>query len=166
MNESIESESTNQFHALRGRYPAIWIWSLLTAAVIVLFTASGVGLVAGPLVAPSRGLAGLNLGTIMNFAWLASVLVRGSLVVAFLFLLRFLRNHILPSMFSSHPAIPIATFTTTGAPAGEPPPAEEPATPDDVEGARLLWHAGVAIAVALAIPIITGIFAGLFALAL
>ena len=165
MNESTESEITQHFPSPQGRYPAIWIWSLLMAIVVLLFAASGAGLAAGPLVAPGRGPpGGLNLGAIINFAWLASVVVRGALVVAFLFLLRFLRNHILPSMFPSRPAIPIATGTAAGGPADEPPPAGEPAAPNEVDGSRLLWNAGLSIGVAIAIPVVTGLFAGLFAI--
>jgi hypothetical protein len=172
-----------------GTYATVLIWSLLMAVVVVLFCASGSAATAGPaltigslpwLARPGQSTFGLNSPNLLVFRFLAyfaacSLLaVRAALLVAALYLLRFLRYHLLPPLFAQRlsppanqpvgaPEPPAPSYTLTGAPITESGEAVAPrlfpslgGLPGNSDGASLLWRALACFVVALAVEIATG----------
>jgi hypothetical protein len=169
-------------------YQPIWIWSLLMAVAVVAFFASGnaasaglmvtVGQTSMPLspflVRPGQTAGGLSSPNLDVFRFLtyvaaaSAIAVRAALLVAILYLLRFLRYHLLPPLFAQRPRSapaqppaprpPEASFTLTGSAIVESAEEQDsPHTlaelPGNADGAGLLWRALAAIAIALSVEV-------------
>jgi hypothetical protein len=177
----------SDFPALRS--DPIRIWSLLMAAVIALFWSSGsvvtqflatfANSYVMALARGGRAVGNPDAVRFMGYMGVASSLAfRAALLVALLYLLRFFRYHLLPSIFPRRSAgptpptpppaprpaegrAPAPNFTLTGEQtrieAEEDPPAPEESWPGDLEAnadpARLLERAMIAIATGVGIQV-------------
>ena len=157
MNEPADSAVLTHVNSPPKQYGAIWIWSFLMAIVVVLFRIEGFPGMLNPRMAS------------LYFASASLVPMRAALLVSLLYLLRFLRYHLLPPLLVSNPdpmaassETPPVGYTLTGTPVVES--GEEQATADS-DGVRLLSCAFIAITVALAVEVAVGACAFLIALA-
>ncbi len=169
MNEPANSAVLTHVNSPPKQYGAIWIWSFLIAIVVVLFRIEGFTLSGGP--ASALLLPGMLNPRMASwyFASASLLAMRAALLVSLLYLLRFLRYHLLPSLLVSNPdpmaassETPPVGYTLTGTPVVES--GEEQATADS-DGVRLLSCAFIAITVALAVEVAVGACAFLIALA-
>ena len=162
--------------SIRGQHKALWIWSLLLGVAVFLF--QNVRPTFRIEAAPAFPVPGNprilntpmgNFTSMFHVDWVSSLARRVALLVSVLYLLRFLRHHLLPAPSGSAPSpapprqAPASTtpaavsYTLTGEPvieAGdeEPMPVTSLVTVGATNGGpRLLWIALAAIVVALAI---------------
>jgi hypothetical protein len=160
VNEPANSAVLTPVNSSPKQYGEIWIWSFLMAIVVVLFRIPGFTLSGGQ--ASALSLPGI-LHPRMAFWYFAGaslVAMHAALLVSVLYLLRFLRYHLLPPLLVSNPGpmaasseTPPVGYTLTGTPVVES--GEEQATPDS-DGVRLLSCAFIAITVALAVEVAVG----------